>query len=166
MITLEKCMILAPLQKLPKNVGDLGKFFVAKGFKKLPKVQKIATSGHTDRGTIRCQHITISYFTYTWNNAFTYCYIWLALPTCAQFELISGQCLDISVTRWRNKSSQNFPKTCPKSSHIRFIQEVTLLKWPKKFQDVSNIAQSGHTDRKWDRAEQMIKAPRRKTNEK
>ena len=35
-------MILAPLQKLPKNVGDLGK-----GFKKLPKVQKIANSGHT-----------------------------------------------------------------------------------------------------------------------
>ena len=30
------------------NVGDLGKLIVAKGFKKLPKVQKIATSGHTD----------------------------------------------------------------------------------------------------------------------
>ena len=40
-------MILAPLQKLPKNVGDLGKFIVAKGFKKLPKVQKIAKSGNT-----------------------------------------------------------------------------------------------------------------------
>ena len=26
--------------KMPKNVGDLGKFIVAKGFKKLPKVQK------------------------------------------------------------------------------------------------------------------------------
>ena len=36
-----------PLQKLPKNVGDLGKFIAAKGFKKLPKVQKIAKSGHT-----------------------------------------------------------------------------------------------------------------------
>ena len=35
------------LQKLPKNVRDLGKFIVAKGFKKLPKVQKIAQSGHT-----------------------------------------------------------------------------------------------------------------------
>ena len=32
-------MILAPLH-LPKNVGDLGKSIVAKGFKKLPKVQK------------------------------------------------------------------------------------------------------------------------------
>ena len=47
MISLEKWMILAPLLKLPKNVGDLGKFLVAKGFKKLPKVQKIANSGHT-----------------------------------------------------------------------------------------------------------------------
>ena len=25
---------------MPKNVGDLGKYLVAKGFKKLPKVQK------------------------------------------------------------------------------------------------------------------------------
>ena len=33
--------------KLPKNVGDLGKLTAAKGFKKLPKVQKIARSGHT-----------------------------------------------------------------------------------------------------------------------
>ena len=47
MISLEKWMILAPLQKLPKNVGDLGKFIVAKGFKKLSKVQKIANSGPT-----------------------------------------------------------------------------------------------------------------------
>ena len=36
-------MILASLQKLPKNVKDLGKFIVAKGFKKLPKVQKSPT---------------------------------------------------------------------------------------------------------------------------
>ena len=28
-------------------MGDLGKLIVAKGFKKLPKVQKIAQSGHT-----------------------------------------------------------------------------------------------------------------------
>ena len=27
------------LQKLPKNVGDLGKLIVARGFEKLPKVQ-------------------------------------------------------------------------------------------------------------------------------
>ena len=39
MISLEKWKILTPLQKLPKNVGDLGKLIVAKGFKKLPKVE-------------------------------------------------------------------------------------------------------------------------------
>ena len=32
-------MILTPLQKLPKNVGDMGKLIVAKGFECLPKVQ-------------------------------------------------------------------------------------------------------------------------------
>ena len=40
-------MILAPLQKLPKNVRDLGKIIVVTGFEWLPKVQKIAQSGHT-----------------------------------------------------------------------------------------------------------------------
>ena len=39
MITPEKFKILTPLQKLPKNVGDLGKLIVVKGFKKLPEVQ-------------------------------------------------------------------------------------------------------------------------------
>ena len=32
-------MILTPLQKMPKNVGNSDKLIVAKGFKKLPKVQ-------------------------------------------------------------------------------------------------------------------------------
>ena len=50
MISLEKRMILAPLQKLPNNVEDLGKLILAKGFKKLPKVQKIANSSHTGHG--------------------------------------------------------------------------------------------------------------------
>ena len=49
MISQEKLMTLIHLQKLPKNVRDLGKLIVANGFKKLPKVQKIAKSGHTDR---------------------------------------------------------------------------------------------------------------------
>ena len=39
MISLEKLKISTPLQNLPKNVGDLGKLIVAKGFKKMPKVQ-------------------------------------------------------------------------------------------------------------------------------
>ena len=34
-------MILTPVQKLPKNEGDLSKIFVAKGFKKLPKCNKL-----------------------------------------------------------------------------------------------------------------------------
>ena len=48
MISQEKWMILTPLQKLPKNVEDLGKLIVAKGLKKLPRVKKIAQSGHTE----------------------------------------------------------------------------------------------------------------------
>ena len=35
------------LKKLPNNVGILGKIIVATGFEWLPKVQKIAQSGHT-----------------------------------------------------------------------------------------------------------------------
>ena len=38
-IALEKLKIMTPLQKLPKNVGYLGKLIVSKGLKKLPKVQ-------------------------------------------------------------------------------------------------------------------------------
>ena len=39
MISLEDWKILTPLQKLPKNVRDLDKLIVAKGFKNLPKGQ-------------------------------------------------------------------------------------------------------------------------------
>ena len=38
---------MTPPQKFLRNVRDLGKLIVAKSFKKLPKVQKIARSGHT-----------------------------------------------------------------------------------------------------------------------
>ena len=41
MISPEKWKILTPLQKLPKNVGDLGKLIVAKGFKSCPKSNKL-----------------------------------------------------------------------------------------------------------------------------
>ena len=47
MISQQKWKILTPLQKLPKNVQDLGKLNITIGFKKLPKVQLIAQSGHT-----------------------------------------------------------------------------------------------------------------------
>ena len=39
MISLEKWKILTPLQKMPKNVGDLGKLIAAKCLEKVPKVQ-------------------------------------------------------------------------------------------------------------------------------
>ena len=38
MISLEKWYILTPLQKLPRNVRDLGKLIVAKAFKKSPNL--------------------------------------------------------------------------------------------------------------------------------
>ena len=38
MVSLEKWKISQPVQKLPKNVGDLGKIITAKGFEKFPKV--------------------------------------------------------------------------------------------------------------------------------
>ena len=41
------------LTKIAKNVGDLGRLIVAKGFKKLPKVRKIGQSGHTERDSIK-----------------------------------------------------------------------------------------------------------------
>ena len=40
MYTLEKWMILTHFQKLPNNVGNLGKIIVATSFEWLPKVQK------------------------------------------------------------------------------------------------------------------------------
>ena len=36
------------------NGEDRGKLIVAKCFKKLPKIQNIAQSGHTDHGTCAC----------------------------------------------------------------------------------------------------------------
>ena len=39
MIPLEKWKILTPLQKLPKNDGNLSKIIAATSFEKLPKVQ-------------------------------------------------------------------------------------------------------------------------------
>ena len=50
----EKWMILTPLQKLSNNMGDLGKIIVATSFEWMPKVQKIAKSGHTG-DTLGCK---------------------------------------------------------------------------------------------------------------
>ena len=46
MISLEKIKIMTLFQIFLKNVGDLSKLIVAKGFEKLPKVQQIAQSGY------------------------------------------------------------------------------------------------------------------------
>ena len=46
---MEKLIIFTPLQKLPNNVGNFGKIIVPTNFEWLPKVQKIAQSGHTGR---------------------------------------------------------------------------------------------------------------------
>ena len=42
-VALEKLKILTPLQKLPKNMGDLGKLIVANGFEKPKKLPNLAT---------------------------------------------------------------------------------------------------------------------------
>ena len=41
MISLEKLKILTPLQKLPKNVGDLAKILLPKVLKSCPKCNKL-----------------------------------------------------------------------------------------------------------------------------
>ena len=61
---------MTPLQKLPKNVGDLGKLIASKGFKKLPKVQKIAQSDHTDY-IIKFPDAEPSYSFKTWSSLVT-----------------------------------------------------------------------------------------------
>ena len=63
MISLDKMIVLTPLQKIPKNVGDLGKLNVAKGFKKLPKVQSIAQSGHTACQGVHQMHFQLGSIT-------------------------------------------------------------------------------------------------------
>ena len=59
-ISLEKWWILTPLQNLPKNVGDWVKLIVVKSFKKLPKVQKIAKSGHTTHQPLLLQSTVLN----------------------------------------------------------------------------------------------------------
>ena len=43
MILFQKLKILAPLRKLSKNVGDLGKLIVAEGFEKSNKSPNLVT---------------------------------------------------------------------------------------------------------------------------
>ena len=48
-ISLEKWMILTPLQKFTNDVSDLGKIIVATSFECLPKKQKFTQSGHAEK---------------------------------------------------------------------------------------------------------------------
>ena len=43
--------------KLPNNVGYLGKIIIAISFEWLPKVQKIAQSGHTDHSYTSLKYV-------------------------------------------------------------------------------------------------------------
>ena len=56
-------MTLTHLQKLPKNVRDLDKLIVAKGFKKVAQSQKITQSGHTAHQSSKIQ---IKIVTHQW----------------------------------------------------------------------------------------------------
>ena len=64
-ISLEKWMILTPLQKLPKNVGDLGKLIVAQSLWKVAQ-------GPINR-PIWSQCLKITYFNepWKWKSVFT-----------------------------------------------------------------------------------------------
>ena len=59
-------------------MGDLGKLIGAKGFKKMPKVQKIAQSGHTARGYQVSMKDTMCNLKHTnaWNSKNTMCGIY------------------------------------------------------------------------------------------
>jgi len=61
-------MILTTLQKLPKNVSDLGKIIVATGFECLPKVQLIAQSSQTDPLFVEIFSNLVNIFLYSMNS--------------------------------------------------------------------------------------------------
>ena len=114
MISLEKWYNLTPLQKLPKIVGDLGQLIVAIGFKKLPKVQQIAKSGHTATVT-ECTKLQVKA---TWGTA---AYI---------ITLYANRCIK-SIKQWLLillfKRSKRQQKESPKESGWKIF--ICLL-WP------------------------------------
>ena len=58
MISLETLKLFEPLQKLPKNLGDLGKLIAAKGFKRLPNLVTLV-------GTYICNHFWWKFSNYS-----------------------------------------------------------------------------------------------------
>ena len=91
MISLEKLKILTPLQNLPRNVWDLGKLIADRGFKKLPKVQKIAKSGHTTTPT---PYTNGFYMVISWNPFGYKIYLATWAATCSTNPVISGNNLE------------------------------------------------------------------------
>ena len=71
MISLEKLKILTPLQKLPKNVGDLGKLIVAKCFETCPKSNKLPNLVTLCKCEFLGQHYIILINFYLSNLVFT-----------------------------------------------------------------------------------------------
>ena len=107
MISLEKLKILTRSQKLPKNVGDLGKLIVAKVFEKLPKVQYTAQSGHSGS-----ELVSISiYFT--------------------QFQLFTKLSLNTNQIRHESDLMLYFFKQTLRKTNLRniipFLRNTTLL---------------------------------------
>ena len=54
-------MTLTPIQKVPNNVDDLGKIIVATKLEFVPKVQKIAQSGHNGLHTRNKKYLFVTY---------------------------------------------------------------------------------------------------------
>ena len=70
MNSLEKWMILTPLQNLPNNVGDLGKIIVATSFEWLPKVQK-----NRQIWSLCCQSTILRCFSSTRRSFSIFCFV-------------------------------------------------------------------------------------------
>ena len=92
---------IVPLQKLPKNVSNLGKLILAKDFKKLPKVQLIAQYGHTD-----CYPAIQTSRHPEWRTVFVDHQVWQKWP--------ENYCLHI---HWRHREQ------------LRFVGNSVHLQW-------------------------------------
>ena len=89
--------------KVPKNVRDLGKLIIAKGLKKLPKVQKIAQSGHT-----ACQPLMQPQPFKNWRRPQTHqsSDAWKVEASVLQI-LMRWRCLAVKEATWRLSHKDN-----------------------------------------------------------
>ena len=121
-------MILTPLQKLPNNVGDLGKIIVATGFEWLPKVQKIAQSGHTAWWAVHFslpQNYMPNVLSFGPNNGYKVKYISSSVFYIARYPDVLKGCFTLC------KSCIPSFTDCAKSRFSVRIQFATKkVKWP------------------------------------